>query len=133
MSVVELGRARASAEAVGITDKEWTVLRQARWAHALVFYVELRRTFAAEHDTRRCFHLPAHELATMPFLPGHRDRKLYLRLTQELVRLGLLERVTKAGFCADGNRTAAAYTFIKPDRRSSTVVFFSDFQDRRRR
>ena len=133
MSIVELARTRASAQAIGIAGKEWTILRQARWADTLVFYLELRRTFPAEYDTGTCFHLPARELAAAAFLSGHKDRKLYLRLTQELIRIGLLERVKKAGFTAQRRRTPAAFVFKRLDRTGSTVVFLSDFQERRRR
>jgi hypothetical protein len=135
MSVVELGGACASAQAIGLTGKEWALLRHARWADTLGFYLELRRTFPAEYDTGSCFHLPARELAAAAFLPGHKDRKLYLRLTQELIRIGLLERVKRAGFQADRRRAPAAFLFKRESVSSTpnTVLFLSDFQERRRR
>jgi hypothetical protein len=111
MSVVEFGRFRSSAQAVGISEAEWAVLRRAGHPDVLCFYLELRRSLALEYAERRPFHLPARWLAEQGFLPHRRDRKLYMRLTAELLDVGLIERVKKAGFSADGHRLPATFMF----------------------
>ena len=124
MSVVELGRLRSSAEAIGISETEWVALRRARHPDALGFYLELRRALAVEYSERCLFHLPASQLAEQGFLPHRRDRKLYMRLIAELLRLGLVERVKKARFSAEGRRIAATFTFTRPAASPTNGVVF---------
>src|SRR5262249_36146013 len=104
MSVARAAAMRTAADEVGISEAELVLLRQAKLSDATAFYVELRRALRAEFDDGKPFMLPATKLARENFLPERRDRKLYLRLTHELVRLGLIERVKAAGFAADGRR-----------------------------
>jgi hypothetical protein len=111
MSIAQAAQIRAKAAALEISAAQWKAFDAARLSHALSFYVELRSALRREYEDGGLFHLPANELAAQEFLPGHHDRKLYLRLTRELVRLGLVERVRPAGFAAGGRRAAAAFRF----------------------
>jgi hypothetical protein len=117
---------RTAADEVGISEAELVLLRQAKLSDATAFYVELRRALRAEFDDGKPFMLPATKLARENFLPERRDRKLYLRLTHELVRLGLIERVKAAGFAADGGRVGALFMFTaRTTARSDNVVFLA--------
>ena len=124
MNVIELGRLRSSTGAVGISDADWAALRRTGHPDALRFYLELRRTLAFEYADRRPFHLPARQLAEQGFLPHRRDRKLYLRLTAELLNLGVIERVKKAGFSTEGFRMPATYMFTSPAAGAADGVVF---------
>jgi hypothetical protein len=129
MSVIELGYLHTSARTIGISDAEWAVFRNAKHSDALAFYLALRRSLTIEYETRRPFHLPARHLAAQAFLPQRRDRKLYMRLRDELIRLGLIECVRKAGFSAQGRRTAAAFMFTTAlHSPSDTVVFLTSYR-----
>jgi hypothetical protein len=114
MSVIELCGLRSSAEAIGISGAEWATLRRAGHPDTLRFYLELRRALVHEYTDRQPFHLPARQLAAQAFIPHRRDRKLYLRLTAELLGLGLITRVRKAGFSPEGRRKPAAFMFTRP-------------------
>ena len=129
MSVAELSHMRSSAQAIGISEREWATLRQARLADTLRFFVELRRALFSEYESGTAFHLPSRELAAQAFLPGRTDHKLYLRLTQELIRLGLVVRIKPAGFSAEGRRTPASFLFTAGgDSKQRTVVFLTQYR-----
>jgi hypothetical protein len=127
MSVTRIALIRERADELGISQLEWASFSHAKHSDAPAFYVELRRALAQEYEQRTVFKLPANELAAQQFLPGRRNRKHYLRLTDELIRLGLIARVKKSGFAADGRRTAALFMFktLGADTVSS-VVFLAD-------
>jgi hypothetical protein len=111
MSVAKVADLRAHGDALEISPTEWVTFRRARHSDALAFYIELRRALRPEYERAKPFHLPARKLAGDRFLPGRRDRKLYMNLTRELVRLGLIECVKGAGFAADGRRVGALFMF----------------------
>jgi hypothetical protein len=111
MSVAEIARVRSSAEAAGITADEWSTFKDARHSAALAFYITLRQSLANEYRSGKFFELSPHALAGAAFLPGRRDRKIYMRLRDELLRLGLLERVRAAGFYSGVRMLPALYRF----------------------
>ena len=86
MSVTRIALIRERADELGISQLEWASFGHAKHSDAPAFYVELRRALAPEYEQRTVFKLPANELAAQQFLPGRRDRKHYLRLTDELIR-----------------------------------------------
>jgi hypothetical protein len=126
MSIAEAAGLRAVADELGISETELASLRQAKLSDTTAFYLGLRCALCSEFDDGKPFHLPARKLASHSFLPGRRDRKLYMRLTNELVRLGLIERVEVAGFAADGRRVGALFMFTpRPTTRSGNIVFLA--------
>jgi hypothetical protein len=128
MNVIEFGRLQSSAKSIGISHAEWAALRLAAHPETLRFYLELRRSLASEYADRRPFQLPARQLAEGVFLPNRRDRKLYMRLTAELVKIGLIERAQKPGFSVEGRRTPATFMFSWPQARpGGAVVFLADY------
>ena len=117
---------RSDADELGISESEFASLRQATLSDATAFYIELRRALGPEFNDGKPFQLPARKLASQKFLPGRRDRKIYMRLTDELIRLGLLERVRPTGFAADGRRAPALFMFTaRTTARSDNVVFLT--------
>lgn len=109
-----------------IWQAEWLAFRPAGHPHALSFYLTLRRSREGEYEKGRPFYLPANQMAAQGLLEGHRDRKLYLRLTSELVRIGLIERVKEAAFTHDGRRKPAQFMFTsRPTQRSDNLVFLA--------
>jgi hypothetical protein len=126
MSVTKVAEMRAIADEFSITPGQWEAFRDARHSAAIAFYVELRRALVDEYRTGAPFTLPAKDLAAQQFLPGRRDRKLYMKLRDELVRLGLIVRVAHAGFTADGRRSAGLFMFLPGQgHKSSNVVFLA--------
>lgn len=111
MSTAKIADLRTAADELGISDNEWRLFRLAHYPDALAFYVELRRSLRLEYEERRPFCLPAKDLAAKEFLAGRTDRKLYMKLTDEVMRLGLIERVKAAGFTDDGLRAPAQFMF----------------------
>jgi hypothetical protein len=120
MSTTKVAHLRERAGVLEITKAEWQAFEDASRSDALAFYLQLRSALRLEHVEAKPFSLPATELAAEEFLPGRRDRKLYLLLTKELIRLGLIERVKPAGFAVDGRRVPAVFMF-KSRRSSSTT------------
>jgi hypothetical protein len=114
------------ANMLRISDAEWQAFERATMADALAFYVRLRSLYGASGMAPFC--LPANELAASQLLPGRRDRKLYLRLTQELIQLGLIRRIRPAGFTSDHGRyrkLPAAFVFAmlpEPPSSATNVV-----------
>jgi hypothetical protein len=135
MSAVKVALLRERGRRLEISKAEWQAFDNAKLADALAFYLQLRGALRSEYAEARPFNLPATKLAAEEFLPGHRDRKLYLRLTSELARLDLIERVKAAGFAADGQRVAAAFMFKScrsPTRTTSgsKIVFLDHHRNR---
>jgi hypothetical protein len=117
---------RTTADELGISELEWRSFRSAQHSDALAFYVELRLALRDEYENGKPFYLPANQLAAQELLPGRHDRKHYLRLICELVRLNLIERVKVAGFTADGRREPAQFMFTsKAARRADNLVFLA--------
>lgn len=135
MNIAEVAALRERAGVLEISQAEWQAFDRARLSDALAFYLQLRSALRQEWTEQRPFSLPATKLAAEEFLPQRRDRKLYLRLTKELIRLGLIERVMVAGF-SNGRRTAALFMF-KACRlptttiRSQSKILFLDHHRRR--
>jgi hypothetical protein len=126
MSVAEVADLRAHGDALEVSPMEWVTFRRARHSGALAFYIELRRALRPEYEHGRPFHLQARKLAHAKFLPGRRDRKLYMRLVAELARLGLIECVKPAGFAADGRRVGALFMFAsRRIERTDNIVFLA--------
>lgn len=126
MSTANIAALRTAADELGISDSEWRVFRLANHADALAFYIELRRVHRLEYEEGRPFYLPANDLAAKELLAGRCDRKLYMKLTNEVVRLGLIERVKVAGFTADGRRVPAQFMFSSHSiPRSDNLVFLA--------
>jgi len=126
MSAAKVAVMRTAADELGISESEWRSFRLAKHPDALPFYVELRRTLDFEYEEGKPFYLPANDLAAKEFLSGRRDRKLYMKLTNEIVRLGLIERVKDAGFTADGRRAPAQFMFTSRSiPRSDNLVFLA--------
>ena len=115
MTVAEVARLRVFAADLGVEAEQLARLNKARHPAALAFYLELRRSLAAEYVERRPFSLPATILARRKFMPGRRDRKWYLRMTGELLGLGLIVRIEPAA-----NGRPAQYIFMRRRRNSSS-------------
>ena len=125
MSVHAAAALRSSAEESGVTDFEWATLAKARCSDTRVFYIEMRRSLDEQYQAGVPFTLPANDLAAAEFLPGRKDRKLYLKMTRELVDLGLVVVMKNSGYTADGRRHARWYMF-KREKTPNNVVFLSD-------
>jgi hypothetical protein len=126
MSIRKTAALRACADELGISEAEWQTCRAAKPPEALAFYVELRRALRAEYEGGVPFYLPANDLALRQFLPGRRDRKFYMKLIGELLKLTLLERVKAAGFGTDGRREPARFMFTtRSAQDAGNVVFLS--------
>ena len=125
MSVHAAAALRASADQSGVSDFEWALLAHARCADTRVFYIEMRRSLDDEYRTGALFTLPANDLATAEFLPGRKDRKLYMKMTRELVELGLVVVTKNVGYTADGRRHARWFMFRR-EKMPNNVVFLSD-------
>ena len=126
MSIAKIAALRTAADELGISDAEWRSFRLAQHPDALAFYVELRRSLRLEYEEGKPFYLPANDLAAKEFLPSRCDRKLYMKLTNEVVRLGLIERVKVAEFTADGRRVPAQFMFSSHSiPRSDNLVFLA--------
>jgi hypothetical protein len=131
MSIAKAAAMRSAADKLGISERELVSLRRAQLSDATAFYVELRSALRPEFDDGKPFHLPARKLASREFLPGRRDRKIYMRLTAELTRLGLIERVKIAGFATDGRRAGALFMFTaRPTSRPDNIVFLAAYRRR---
>jgi hypothetical protein len=126
MSIAEVAAMRSVADAFGITPDEWSAFKHAKRDAALAFYVELRGRLEDEYRLGLPFTLPAKELAAREFLLGRRDRKLYMRLRDELIRLGLIVRVAHPGFTAEGRRRAGLFLFNSSMTRETSNVVFLD-------
>ena len=70
---------RDQAGVLAVCQREWKAFDAAKLADGLAFYLKLRSALPAEYAEQKLFSLPATTLAAEEFLPGHRDRKLYLR------------------------------------------------------
>ena len=126
MSIAKIAALRTAADGLGISETEWRLFRLAKCPDALPFYIELRRALRLEYEEGRPFYLPANDLAAKELLTGRCDRKLYIKLTNEVVRLGLIERVKVAGFTADGRRVPAQFMFSSHSiPRSDNLVFLA--------
>ena len=108
MTVAQIAHLRILAADLGIDADQSARLIKARHPAAFAFYVELRRSLAAEYAENRPFYLPATILAGQKFMPGRQDRKWYLRVTRELLELGLILRIERAA-----RRRPAKYVFVK--------------------
>lgn len=113
MGTAKVAYLRQRGDALQITRSEWQAFEDAKLADALTFYIQLRAALTLQYVDCIPFSLPATKLAEDEFLPGRRDRKLYLRLTMELMRLGVIEKVRPAGFAPGGRRAAALFMFTK--------------------
>jgi hypothetical protein len=122
MTIAEIAQLRSLAADFSIEADQSARLIKARHRGAFAFYVELRRSFTDEYPENRPFSLPATILARQSFVPGRRDRKWYLRMTKELLRLDLILRIERAA-----NRRPAKYVFVKHrvNEESNNVISFT--------
>lgn len=123
---------RALADDAGVTDGEWANFRMACHPEARAFYVSLRKALSLEFAQGRPFYLPSREMAERQFITGRRDRKFYLQMTNELKRLGLIERVKGASFAEDGSRSPALWMFTNRIKRPDNLVFLAAHRTHRR-
>jgi hypothetical protein len=114
-----------------LTEEERAVFRFSIQSKALAFYEELRRELDEEYTEGQMFSLPAKLMAKRELLAGHRNEKLYLRLTTELIRLGLIVKVLPAGFRSDKSRRPALYVFSHGSMRNEEVLSLSRSIQRR--
>ena len=112
---------------IDLTVAEWGALRRARHSDIRVFYVELRRALVPEYRTRLPFTLPCRELAERTFLPGRRDRKLYARLWDEMIRVGLIHAVAPSTLNGQGKRAPAIFVFGASNQKCQ-VVNLADYR-----
>lgn len=102
-----------------IEADDLAALSRARYRGTSSFYFKLRLAHQSAYLEGTTFPLPANDLARREFVAGRRDRKYYLRATGELLTLGLLIHVKRAGYDATQRRRAPA--LFKFGRRRSTV------------
>jgi hypothetical protein len=125
--------ARVSGDAAtfAITEAERKLFRFVDHPEALNFYIALRSALALEHAAGAAFYLPADVLAQRQFFPGRIDRKFYLKMTRELIRLALIERVKPSHFDENGKRRPAVYMFAdRPQARADNVVYLTPCRTR---
>jgi hypothetical protein len=113
MSVIDASDLRAYGREVGICRTEELLFLATRKAKTLAFYTRLRHAMRGEYDDDEPFYMCADDLAQERLLPGHDDRKLYLRLIAELLRLGVIIKIANEGFDYDRRRVPATYKFTK--------------------
>jgi hypothetical protein len=125
MTVARAAEIFAKADALGLDVSQRHVFRSAQHDKAFAFYLALRSALADEFVSGRPFFLPAVDLANEGFLRGHHDRKLYMKLTHELMRLGVVMKIAPSQFTCDGKRIPARYIFAKRAGRSDECEVIS--------